>query len=90
MSTPDAFDKPRHHLPTILSAIGALVGILAGGITLGKFVFTAPTREEWQRHEERIQANEKDNAVIRDHVEGIEKSLNGITVNISKLAERKR
>jgi hypothetical protein len=64
--------KPRHNWLAVAAFVLTLLGSAAA---LGKWVFTAPTKDDYSSLENRTKAVELDHAVLKAGVEGMRSDL---------------
>jgi hypothetical protein len=86
--------KPRHSGWIEVAAFG--LALLGSAAALAKWVFTAPTQEDYRGHDQRLKAVELDHAVLKATVDGLrvdvskqDSHLEVIGVKIDKLLERR-
>lgn len=81
-----AYLKPSH--PPWLSIGGFLIALLTGAAALGKWVFTAPTKDDYTTLENRTKTVELDHAVLKAGVEGMRSDLADVKQTTKDINER--
>lgn len=71
-----AYLKPKH--PPWIAIGGLLLGLLGSAAALGKWVFTAPTAEDYKGHDTRIKAVEMDHEILKAKVDGMRNDLGDV------------
>jgi hypothetical protein len=73
--------KPKH--PPWLAIAGFVITLLGAAAALGKWVFTAPTKEDYSGLEMRTKTVEMDHAVLKANVDGMRNDLADVK-NVTK------
>lgn len=90
--------KPKHNW---LGVIGAVIGVLGAAAGIGKWVFTAPTAENYEKVSSKVEAVVIDHVILKANVDGLRNDvadvrnvqraeLDKINVKLDKVLDRRR
>ncbi len=95
--TDDEVRQYLHPRTNWLAVGGFVLAVLGAAAGLGKWVFTAPTKDDYQGLDVRTKAIEVDHAILKANVEGLRNDvtrqdvhLDSIDQKLDKLLERRR